>query len=211
MGSSVDTAVVVQTLWAEYVWLEQHLQGWTVVKQGEVLLRERTYDVLKLQSPNGETRDVYFDISACVKKYHGPPTPPCPYCGAPLVTDKAKQCRRCFADFHDPDHVVYRKGLAHVDRVRSGPVEWKDGETRPLELTDPRAAFTTWLTPTRVTDDVVVLRFPPRLSARDARLFRVGIESLEAEGCRGFVCDLDQPARALHEQRTDRSEQTICF
>jgi hypothetical protein len=209
VGSSVETAVVVQTLWAEYVWLEQHLQGWTVAKRGEALVGERTCDVLKLESPTGETRDVYFDISGCLKRYQGPPTPPCPYCGAPLVTAKAKQCRRCFADFHDSDHVVYRKGRAHVDRVRSGSVDWKDSEVRPFELADPRAAFTTWLSPKHVTDDIVVLRFPPRLKARDARLFRIGIESLSAQGCRGFICDLDQPMRELQGRSADRSEQIV--
>jgi hypothetical protein len=182
-----------------------------VVKRGEARLGERTCDVLRLQSPNGETRDVYFNISGCLKKYQGPPTPPCPYCGAPLVTAKAKQCGRCFADFHDPNNVVYRKGRAHVDHVRSGSVDWKDMEARPLELTDPRAAFTTWLSLKLVTDDVIVLRFPPHLRARDARLFRIGIESLSAEGCRGFVCDLDQPTRELQGQRTDRSEQILFF
>ena len=206
-ASAAETAVVVRSLWAEYVWLEQHLHGWTVVKHGEAFRGEKTYDVLKLDSPNGDTRDVYFDISDCLKKYQGPPTPPCPYCGAPLVTAKAKQCRRCFADFHDSDHVVYRKGRAHVDRVRLGSVDWKDSEARPVELADPRAAFTTWLSPKHVTDDIVVLRFPPRLEARDARLFRIGIESLSAQGCRGFICDLSQPMHELQGQRADRSGQ----
>jgi hypothetical protein len=32
-------------------------------------------------------------------------TPPCPYCGKPLRTSLAKQCRFCLRDWHDPDHV----------------------------------------------------------------------------------------------------------
>jgi hypothetical protein len=35
--------------------------------------------------------------------------PPCPYCGARLRTDKAKQCFECGTDWHDPHNVVSRK------------------------------------------------------------------------------------------------------
>jgi hypothetical protein len=33
-------------------------------------------------------------------------TPPCPYCGSPLRTSLAKQCRFCRRDWHDPESVV---------------------------------------------------------------------------------------------------------
>jgi len=29
-------------------------------------------------------------------------TAPCPYCGKPLVTARAKQCQHCYMDWHDP-------------------------------------------------------------------------------------------------------------
>ena len=35
---------------------------------------------------------------------------PCPYCGKPLATDKAKQCFECGMDWHDPQNVVCHKG-----------------------------------------------------------------------------------------------------
>ena len=35
--------------------------------------------------------------------------PPCPYCGQPLRTAFAKQCRHCGTDWHDPENVVCRK------------------------------------------------------------------------------------------------------
>ena len=40
--------------------------------------------------------------------YHSgqPETSPCPYCGKPLRTPLAKQCRHCHSDWHDPDRVV---------------------------------------------------------------------------------------------------------
>jgi len=31
---------------------------------------------------------------------------PCPYCGAQLRTQRAKQCRFCGMDWHDPDQVI---------------------------------------------------------------------------------------------------------
>ena len=31
-------------------------------------------------------------------------TAPCPYCGKPLVTALAKQCRYCLMDWHEPQH-----------------------------------------------------------------------------------------------------------
>ncbi len=35
-----------------------------------------------------------------------PVTAPCPYCGQPLRTSSAKQCRFCRRDWHDPDNVM---------------------------------------------------------------------------------------------------------
>lgn len=32
-------------------------------------------------------------------------TAPCPYCGQPLMTARARQCRHCLMDWHDPNHV----------------------------------------------------------------------------------------------------------
>ena len=33
------------------------------------------------------------------------PSAPCPYCGAALRTSRAKQCRACGTDWHDPENV----------------------------------------------------------------------------------------------------------
>ena len=32
-------------------------------------------------------------------------TAPCPYCGKPLMTARARQCRYCLMDWHDPNNV----------------------------------------------------------------------------------------------------------
>lgn len=37
-------------------------------------------------------------------------TKPCPYCGEPLRTSLAKQCRFCRRDWHDPENVVMPGG-----------------------------------------------------------------------------------------------------
>ncbi|MDQ3816425.1 MAG: hypothetical protein M3362_01890 [Acidobacteriota bacterium] len=44
-------------------------------------------------------------------QHEGSPKPakeptPCPYCGEPLRTSLAKQCRYCRRDWHDPENVV---------------------------------------------------------------------------------------------------------
>lgn len=40
------------------------------------------------------------------------PGPPCPYCGQPLRTARAKQCRACGTDWHDPSNIVKRKATS---------------------------------------------------------------------------------------------------
>jgi hypothetical protein len=35
---------------------------------------------------------------------------PCPYCGETLRTSRAKQCRHCKRDWHDPEKVTYLGG-----------------------------------------------------------------------------------------------------
>jgi hypothetical protein len=41
---------------------------------------------------------------------------PCPYCGAPLRTSAARQCRKCLRDWHDPDNVVSLGGIESFRR-----------------------------------------------------------------------------------------------
>ena len=46
---------------------------------------------------------------------------PCPHCGAPLATDRAKQCFVCRTDWHDPENVIRRPDPM---RERLG-LEWR--------------------------------------------------------------------------------------
>jgi hypothetical protein len=190
VGASSETAVVVRTLWAEYAWLLKHHPHASVISRKEVWEDEKLLDILTITSGEGETREVYFDVSACFPNRQ--PTRPCPHCGEPLVSLKSMQCRHCFADFHDPAHVIFRKGRDHVDRVRERAVRRRELEASSPGLADPRTAFDEQYRPAEVKVGVFVLRFPRRQSVVDERVFRIGLECLMAKGCRGVVCHVDQ-------------------
>ena len=201
LGSSAKTAVVVATLWAEYIWLEQHRSGWIVVRRNEMHEAERLLDILTIESNGSAVEEIYFDVSACFTDAQL--TPPCPYCGERLATAKARQCGSCLADFHDPVHVIYRRGREYVERVRETSARRRESEARAPGLSDPRAAFHSQFRPVQVAVDVYVLHFPSRLSAIDERVSRIGVECLIADGCRGVVCHLNSPG---HIERLAASE-----
>jgi hypothetical protein len=197
VGTSADTAIVVRTLWAEYQWLQEHLPGGRIVYRKEIHTGDSILDVLTIQVDGRGPRDVFFDVSACAGQR--PPTPPCPYCGEPLVTARAKQCRLCFADFHNPAQVVFRQGRDHVDRVRAMAARRRDAEASQPGLNDPRSTFNARFRITGGAPGVAVLHFPERLSALDTRVFQIGVECLIADGCRGVVCDVEEPSRHLSD------------
>ena len=107
-GSSPGKAIAVGSIGEEYTWMQQNCPGF---KPGRHALQEidgKPFDVLTWQNDRGEERTVYFDISAFFGKPTSPAGPPCPYCSAPLRTDKAKQCFECGMDWRDPANVVRR-------------------------------------------------------------------------------------------------------
>lgn len=117
VGGSFATAVPAESVHAERQWVERHYPGARVVAQALVRHEERPFDVLTVQLPSGELRDVHFDISAFYGRDEEP-GPPCPYCGEPLRTPTARQCRFCGTDWHDPEHIVRRRN----DRGGDGEV-----------------------------------------------------------------------------------------
>jgi hypothetical protein len=201
-GSSAQTAIPVRTLWQEYLWLQEHRPGGTVLRRRDMYDGERLLDILTVEGVGSDVNEIYFDVSACFSDRR--PTPPCPYCGERLRTPKARQCAECFADFHDPTNVVFRKGLSYVDGVKEEAAQRRERDARPPGLNDPRAAFDALFRPRRVTADVFVLRFPEQLGAVDEkdRLFRIGVECLMADGCRGLVCHVDEPLRTFDPSAT---------
>jgi hypothetical protein len=200
-ASSSDTAVVVRTLWAEYTWLRQNAPDVSVVSRREMWEGNKLFDILTVKSDVGDSRDIYFDVTACFSERQ--PTRPCPYCGEPLTTVKAKQCGLCFADFHDLSHVIFRKGLDHVDRVRERATRRRELEASPPGLADPWTAFAEQCRPTEARGGVFVLRCCSRLSTLDERLFRIGVDRLLAEGCRGVVCHVDQAPNGDWQLKTE--------
>jgi hypothetical protein len=195
-GSSPEPAIAVRRVSDEYLWLEGHEPGWRVVLHKVAYRGDDPLDVLTLESAAGDTRDLYFDLSLC-GGLGMPPSRPCPYCGQELRTPRARQCVVCGVDFHDSSNVFYRKGRAHVERVRAQSDQRPESEAARLALSDPRAAFNARFQPRRVRDDVIILRVPVPVAAEDRRFFRIGLD-LVAGDCRGFVCDLCQPSVGAH-------------
>jgi hypothetical protein len=92
--------VVVQSVREERAWIAQACPGAEVVLQQLMEMGGKPYDVLTVRAASGAEYDLYFDISSFFGKGKQP-GPPCPYCGAPLRTPTAKQCRQCGTDWHD--------------------------------------------------------------------------------------------------------------
>jgi len=196
IGASPGAAVVVRSFSEEYVWLERQCPGCVVTRQRYTYAGTRPLDVLTVRLQNGEEREFFFDVSDSIETPVIPDRP-CPYCGGPLRTPRAKQCRSCGSDWHNPSSVVVRRGSepdASVGRRSSrSPV---DRDQEGPQVTDPRASFEAEFAPRHV-ENVTVLRFPDRLRAAGVRLFRVGLEFLVADGHKGFVWDVGAYLRAL--------------
>ncbi len=110
-GSSPETAIVVGSIGEEYAWVAQHLPGARLVIQALTYHEERPFDVLTLETESGDQRQVYFDISSFFgrERHVGLSAALCPYCGAALRSEKAKQCFTCGTDWRDPENVIRRR------------------------------------------------------------------------------------------------------
>lgn len=69
-GTSLDRAVILAdpggsaaAVAREAAWLRQHYPGWRKLRQALIGRDGRRYDRTDLESPTGETRQVWFDIT----------------------------------------------------------------------------------------------------------------------------------------------------
>jgi hypothetical protein len=111
-GSCHSKAITVGSIGEEYAWMQQNCPGFQPGMQSVQEIDGKPFDVVTWQNGRGEERTVYFDISAFYGKPKSAAGPPCPYCGAPLRTDKAKQCFECGTNWRDPANVIRRAGKA---------------------------------------------------------------------------------------------------
>jgi hypothetical protein len=63
-GASPQTAIIVESIAAEYQWVRDHCPGYAhEIKAPFQQIDGKPYDVLTVRSPNGDVRTIYFDIS----------------------------------------------------------------------------------------------------------------------------------------------------
>jgi hypothetical protein len=99
-GRTPATAVPVQRVSEELEWIRRHYPNARVVQQALEMHSQGPRDVLVVMAESTITR-VYFDISSFFgRSKEDRPTAPCPHCGRPLRTPRAKQCRHCRSEWH---------------------------------------------------------------------------------------------------------------
>ncbi len=112
-GSGPQTAIPVRSVGEEYDWVVTNLPDARLVDQALTFFDGKPFDVLTVAVGSSGERRVFFDISSFYDREREKcsPVAPCPYCGAALRTEKAKQCFECGMDWRDPTNVI-RRGSA---------------------------------------------------------------------------------------------------
>jgi|SRR5688572_15665038 hypothetical protein len=63
-GSTVEKAIPVKSVGAEYDWIKKTYPGSQVTQQALINKGKKHYDLLTFTTSSGETKQVYFDISS---------------------------------------------------------------------------------------------------------------------------------------------------
>lgn len=68
-GSSFETAIVVESISAEYAWIRENYPGAKVNQQSLLSNDGKMYDLLRFETAEGETLEIYFDINSFFGKW----------------------------------------------------------------------------------------------------------------------------------------------
>jgi heme/copper-type cytochrome/quinol oxidase subunit 2 len=68
-GSSIEKAVVVNSIREEYQWVQHHYPNSRVTRQALIQPKGKHYDELTFVTPSGETKKAYFDINSFFGKF----------------------------------------------------------------------------------------------------------------------------------------------
>ena len=63
-GLSTEKAIIVDSIAAEYQWVRENCPGFAPEMQALQQINGKPFDVLTVRSASGESRTIYFDISA---------------------------------------------------------------------------------------------------------------------------------------------------
>ena len=74
-GLSYPSAVIIKEkaettgVKAEYKWLEENYPGYKMIQQSLNFKDKKPYDILKIKTAEGKTKEIYFDISNFYGKF----------------------------------------------------------------------------------------------------------------------------------------------
>jgi len=109
-GSRFDVSLDDWELWLsqEATETEHPVEAKSLAVAKEILKKSIPTKELLLQAIELDAkRPLLEQYNAKMKERTEPPPPPtpCPFCGKPLRTNRAKQCPHCGADWHEPENV----------------------------------------------------------------------------------------------------------
>jgi len=68
-GTSIETAIIIESIPAEYAYVRENYPGSSVMMQSLIFIDGIPYDVLRIKTEDGEVLDIYFNISSFFGKW----------------------------------------------------------------------------------------------------------------------------------------------